>query len=373
LHVRKGQEQSDGFPFGPGFGPRFGPRMGPSFGPRFGPRGRFGPFGEEPEPEPAKTYPAIERVRYVVKEDNADRAVIKKTYEFRTLDDDTSPYLLAQGSGEIVFDKELGMPGSLDYRGTVVAIANDERVRIPLNASFQLRDPNEVAEERRQAELKAKELLAKKEADATIPDRDRVAALIQQLESKREREVLAPLKELQGLAVVPELRTRMVAALRRIVSGGENFQRMEAMKVLALWASEAEVPLLIQLITSDSGDGHWGKPELIKTLAKFPTPEACRAIASRLSHAFEDGAAQEALIQIGASAEDAVIEVLLNPQGERRGPTSARRNAAEILEKIGTQKCIEPLGKAMLDERDRWARSSLGEARDAVLARTNGQ
>ena len=334
--------------------------------------GRFGPpvgFFGRPAPRAKKVYPAIERVRYSLEDDDPDRVIIRKTYEFRTLDDGTNPFLVSRGSGEIVFDKEFGVPRSLDYRGMVVTIADNAKVRIPVNVSYQLRDPAEVAEERRQKELEKKKAEEEREREATVPDPERVAALVADLDGKQGPQLGPPLEELARRAVAAELREQVIDAMRQIIDRGERFHRGTAIKVFCHWASEKQAPLLIQMLKPGDGSA-FNNVEIIKTLGQFKTPEVIRAIAARLGYTFESQAAKEALRKIGPEAEDAVLEVLLaDPQDDPRKRQTARKAAAAVLQEIGTPKSIEPLGKAQLDEKDWVTRDALAKARNKLLER----
>ena len=124
----------------------------------------FDPFNRRPKTteKVKESYPAIERTRYEIESESETEMVIKKTYEFRTLEDDENPYMLIKGSGKLVVDKKIGMPKSLDYKGTMHRNLENSLVRIPVNVTYDLRDPAEVAEERRKRE----EALAKAKADA---------------------------------------------------------------------------------------------------------------------------------------------------------------------------------------------------------------
>ena len=316
-----------------------------------------------------KVYPAIERVRYSVKDENSDRVVITKTYEFRTLDDATNPYLVSKGSGEIVFDKEFGMPTSLDYRGLFYTVVDNATVRIPVNVSYHMRDPAEVAEERRQKELERKKAEEELKREATIPEPERVAALVADIEGTEEVKLGPLLDELGRRAVIPELREEVTDAVRRIIDGGSRFHRDAAVKVLCRWADEGQMPLLIELLGSGAG-GTFGNTEMIRTLEQFSTPEAIRAIASRLAYTFEAHTARVVLCKIGSEAEDAVLEVLLDDrQDDTRKGHSVRKAAAAVLREIGTTKSIEPLEKVLLDERDRWTRDAIANAREKIIER----
>jgi len=108
--------------------------------------------------------------------------VVTLTYEFRTLEDKDNPYMLIKGGGKLTVDKEIGMPRSLSYSGSIQRSMENVQVRIPIDVSYILRDPEEVAEERR----KRDEEIAKRNAEAA---RKRKEAAERAAEAKRIAEM----------------------------------------------------------------------------------------------------------------------------------------------------------------------------------------
>ena len=332
----------------------------------------FDPFGREEKPEEAKkTYPAVQRVRYTLQESDEQKATIKKTYSFRTLDGFFKPTLLVNGSGTVTFDKKAGMPVSLDYKGTININVDESSAEIPITVSYQIRDPARVAEEKRQAKERMEKYQEERLAKATIADPERVAELIEKVKSEDGNDLSAPLRELTERMVVPEKRGEVLEALGRILDDRENRGRRYAVDTLCHWASEEQVPLLAKTL-AECVDAHTSIEgrALINALGRFRTPESLTAIASSLQHHYNHTWAEPKLIEIGTEAEDAVLKVFGSPSPvEPMTADTVRRQAADVLRKIGTSKSIAPLEEALAAEPASSAKYTIERALKEIRAR----
>ena len=138
-----------------------GPNMGP--GRLFGPTGgRFpgtprNPLGRD-EPEETVIYmTAIERAEYKITEVKGDRVTIRKNYQFVTQEDEELPYLCVKGVGTFVFDRKIGMPATMTYRATITKNSADGTSRVPLNVSYERKDPELVKRQREEARARTLE------------------------------------------------------------------------------------------------------------------------------------------------------------------------------------------------------------------------
>ncbi len=170
------------------------------FGPGMLPHHHFDPFNRRPKAteKVKETIPAVERTRYEIESDDDTEIVIKKTYEFRTLEDNENPYMVIKGNGKLIVDRKIGMPKSLSYSGSIQRSIENAMVRIPINVSYILRDPEEVAEERR----KRDEEIAKRNAEAA---RKRKEAAERAAEAKRIAEM--PLTSEETALALADLRS----------------------------------------------------------------------------------------------------------------------------------------------------------------------
>jgi len=347
------------------------------------------------EPE-TKSHPATERISYKITSETDTLVTFTKTYEFRTLDDKVTPLFLQKGSGKIVFDKTLGMPVSLDYTATMSARADDGSVQSqPYTLSYQLRDPQKVLKEKvsssvawaarrfgealskdseRKFGLKpqaARPRQAAKPRQYSDPERvDQLIAILKKRTSEnRGRRQHGPflsdeLEELAQLEVVAK-RQQLVGKIFLYYAKQPNaFDQRVAIEGLVSWATKRQVPGMIKLLTEEVEGIDWPERQIvIRALCRFQSPQVSRAIASRLVHFTEEKEAEEALIAIGSAAEQAVSKILDHKSEE------ARESAAEILEKIGTQKSLPALKKALHEEPDHFTKNSIQEAIDAIRRR----
>ena len=105
------------------------------------------------------------------------------------------------------------------------------------------------------------------------------------------------------------------------------------------------------------------RQDIIQALSRFNSEEVYWAIASRLMYYTEDDEAKEALIGFGSDAELTVCEVLDHKSED------ARDVAVEILEEIGTSKCLPALKKAMQEEPDIFIKRDMQRTIKAIQRR----
>jgi len=343
-----------------------------------------------------KRYPATERVSYRVAKETPELVTLTKTYEFRTLEENDPPLFLQKGSGTIVFDKKIGMPISLKYKSTVSSRTDDGSVlSVPCTLSYKLRAPKEVVKEsildgiaaaaRHVGESLAKDSERKfgpkpqagrprrsvKSEPKSAPQRvDELIAIIKERTRESERRsqhgplLSQELRELAELAVVAK-RQQLVGKIFLYYTKRSNvFEQRAAAEGLVKWATKKQVPGMIKLLTQDVKGIDWPvRKIIIRALARFPSPQVSRAIASRLVYYTEDNEAKEALIGFGSAAEKAVSQMLDHKSEDARG------SAAEILEEIGTRKSLSALKKALEEEPDHFTKTNIQDAIDAIRRR----
>jgi len=347
------------------------------FGPRFGPMGpRFGPYGrDEPDEKVKASYPAVERVRYEIEHEDADEAVIKKKYEFRTLESSDDPYLSIQGSGTLTFDKRLGMPRRLEFRSTYVRNSENVSLRIPMNLAYELRDPAEVAEERRvaaerlakareEAEARAKERAAAETVARTTPNPDKVDELVNKVKSSPVPLVFQHLDALAKLAVVEDRRDDVVELAAGFLDADHDWARSSALKVIIQWApEERRVSLLNDFLRDPERDVPILARQLVfETLGESTNADVPQVLAIRLKVQADRRDAAKALVASGPAAEDAVLVLLATAP-------DVRREVADILKEIGTAKSLPALENAARDESSASIKRPLQAALEAIRKR----
>jgi HEAT repeat protein len=133
--------------------------------------------------------------------------------------------------------------------------------------------------------------------------------------------------------ITPDNRlTEVVAALVPQLENDDQWLVTDTVKALAVWQSAEAVPPLIQR-TSDNR--FLVRHEAIKALAKIKDPRAVEPILARIK---EDGfQVEDALKEMGAVAEPALIERLTNPDRE------IRRRACVILKEVGGRETLKAM------------------------------
>ena len=369
--IERSPSSGSRFGFGP-FGPGRIPAPPDPFGGRFGPGDPFG-RRSTPQDKVKESYPAVERVRYRVEKEVGNLVTITKTYEFRTLEDTEKPYLVSKGTGTVVFDKQVGMPASFNYTGAITTHSKNATLRIPLTVSYRLRDPLDIAEERRKAAkaaAKAKVEREKKAEEArklaTIPDPEACRKLLDGLKAKDGKADHWSLDPLIKRAVVPEMQDEVVELLKPYIKSSSHFTQKSAMNGIAKWSNEEHLPLLIEMLENvPRGQRAWVTANLIKAVGRYKTPEAIAAIAKFIgARGFGiDGATNQALIAMGPSAEEAVLAKF------EAGPS---RGLAGILKQIGTQKSIAVLEQAISKSGSVFDKRDYTAARDEIKKRVDG-
>ncbi len=84
---------------------------------------------------------------------------LTKTYELRVDGEspEAEPYLVVEGKGTGVFDQELGLMQSMDFRSTLVMNSNNVSVRIPVTMRFERMSADELAKEEEDRLARAKQ------------------------------------------------------------------------------------------------------------------------------------------------------------------------------------------------------------------------
>jgi hypothetical protein len=149
----------------------------------------------------------------------------------------------------------------------------------------------------------------------------------------------------------------VVAALLPLLENDDNFLVIDVIKTLAVWKSPESVPALIDRA---SDNRVFVRHEALKALAKSKDPRAVEPIVARIK---EDGfQVEDALKDMGAMAEPALIERLTNPD------TDVRRRACNILKVIGGKETLKAM-QALPTDPEFSVQVAAREATKAIVAR----
>ena len=333
----------------------------------FGGRGFPGgsPFGQPEEKETVKEIPAIAETTYRRGDELNNRVTIHKSFDFTTTDDVNQPYLSVRGKGEIVFDKSLGMPSSLDYTATLTRNNDDGAVTsIPITITFQLRDPEEVERERAAAADRAQQMRVQKEQQRTIPDPERLTALLAEVrKANGSFSALSSLKTLADVAIVSEMRIDVLQAASNHMENSNDFVKAAAAEVFVKWATDEHVDTLKKIAKSDHHMLRNARELAIERLIEMNTPGLLPELVRQMS----DSSLRYELKKILIAAGEPVEEPILNAFGDVTD-AAVRRDLVEIIKSVGTEKSV-PFLEDLSNGNDISLKFSAQRALDAVRSR----
>lgn len=334
----------------------------------FGPRGRFGspfdPFGGQPEEKTLKTYPAAQKVSWSVGRELNDRITIHKKYEFVTTDNPQKPFLSVRGSGDIVFDRKLGMPSTCDFRATLTQSDDDGVKRLPISVSYTLRDPADVRKERADALARAEERKKQQEMERTQPNPELVDELLEKIrDAEGGLGGNTHLQKLARIAVVPEKREEVLRVAGNHRKNSNGFIQASASEVFCKWCTEDGVDELWDIVNSDNHLLNNAKKQAVSRLMEIKPPDLYPRLIPLMSNSFFRYDLKKMLIKVGGEVEPYIVSEFAGVDDR-----SARRELVDILQKIGTEKCL-PLLESLVVGTDSSLRSAATRALDAVRAR----
>jgi RNA polymerase sigma factor (sigma-70 family) len=167
-------------------------------------------------------------------------------------------------------------------------------------------------------------------------------------------------KALQWFASADADHPRRAEAARemgRLLKDGGPFDKQDASRALASWATKKEVPALIEVLQEERLP-IGVKSSIMKALARLKDDRAISVLAEKLADPFENKEAIHGLIAIGQAAEEEVLKYLEHDSYQ------ARVAACKVLKEIGTKKSVAPLQTAVT----RAAREMYGGYRDVAAA-----
>ena len=288
----------------------------------------------------ARTYfTAKENTTFTLEQSTAETAVIHERFQLVTnAKSGDEPYLQQDGDGHVTFDRRSRLVRQIDSKMTIKVNEDNTTVRVPVTISVRLVDAAEL--EKLAAARKAAEAAAQarqiEEAKPKVLNSDAITALLADLQGRDIFKVNGACDKLAKSVVVNSRQAEAEEALDQLVSlGSQNFgPAKDAARALRVWGTKKSVPALAAAV----GDKDiFTRAEIMRTLAKFNDPRGAEAIANVFYIGFGRDVAIQSLTEMGPTAEPYVIP-LLNDRED-----SVRKDAAELLGKIGTDKSIAPL------------------------------
>jgi hypothetical protein len=207
-----------------------GRRPGPSF---------FSPFDRN---EPERTTAGNEGATYAVERVQGALVSIKKTYRLKSpaVDKDDQDSELT-GSGTWTFNRELGMPESLDFQQQMLIRQGNTTVTIPISIKYRRLSAEELNKmqadaQQRMAELQQKAAESKQKAEAPL-DPATKQQLVASLSSGNLARILQGLRDLEQKSP-KDTDAEIVAAIQPLLQHANRGVQDAAEKALAKWSPE---------------------------------------------------------------------------------------------------------------------------------------
>jgi hypothetical protein len=335
ISITRKSENNDPFRWGmpPGLGRPFRPR-----GPRL-PGMPRDPLGRDQPEETVKKISGLERVNYKITEVNGDRVTVRKDYQFVTQDDERLPYLILKGVGTFVFDQKFGMPVTMTYRATITTNDEDGSSSIPLNVSYELRDPTEVKRQREETRARIAEQNRKQEEKRTVPNVENVDKAIAAVESQSMTiHVVGPMRELSELAIVSEKRDKVIEIANQHMEYDNDFVAGTAAEILAKWATRVHIELLKEFVLERNFNYRKAKKIAVTRLIEFDEQEYFPRIIEEMEQSSFRYELKAILIAAGPKMEQPILDTF-----DKFSDDLPRQHLLEVLGAVGTQKSVKLL------------------------------
>jgi beta-lactamase regulating signal transducer with metallopeptidase domain len=283
---------------------------------------------------------ARERIEYAVVGQDQDAVRITKKYSLKTLAEQGVTYIDMSGSGELVFERRLGVVKSQNMKYQLRFNEKNVAVTVPFSLDCRLLSDQEMAEYKRKAEeqmAKHKaEAAARAEADKprAIPPAEK-KKLLKELHAADERRVQEAAKRLSK-AIADDDTAQMSKALCAAYKNQDDWTQAEVMAALRVWAAPDAEQLVIEASRHSS---FMVRRHAIPALGRFKTAAAAEAAVAQVAHNRHE--VEAALKAIGPAAEPATIGLL------RDSSIWVRAAAANVLAEIGSKKGLDALSKEL--------------------------
>jgi hypothetical protein len=338
-------------------GSRYRPR-------RFPPRPRM-PFAPGAPTETIKHHLAVEVCEYELAESTAGLQVIKKTYEFQTIDDVENPYFKLSGSGSIRFDRSRSMPDQIHYQLHAQVRGDDGSVgRVPIDIFCQRMTDDEMAQQAaipaQPAPQPPRSLPAPQtpRPATTIPAARPAASLddhlatIQNPNANFSQKYLA-LDAVKNTTPDDQNRKKVLDAVEPLLKDSNTSIQNTAILVFGEWGTEDRATVLFEMAGGFSQSHRWAA---MRALGKIGGKKSAEAVAKRLTDSTDRITAAAALKEMGRVAEEPVLKLIDHADEQ------VRLHVYRVLGKVGG-----PKSRAVLDDKAKsdpssYNRSAAGSA-----------
>lgn len=249
---------------------------------------------------------------------------IANEVEFRShAKTDGAPRLALKTKSEAILDPTTCLIQSLKLEGNSAVSTLDLLRKFALVATVEMVTGEELT--------RAVDEAAEKSPNLSEAEVDTLLAQIKQDDQRKRSEAA---KRLLAADLDAHAKT-MLPILMPFFNEDDHLLKMLAGRILAKAATEEHLPILYRFLKQDDAGHHH---EVIQALGRIGHKDSIQVLADIIAYGNNNAyAASEALGQYGSAAEDAALALLKEKHLE------TRRQACQILNKVGTAKSIETL------------------------------
>jgi len=330
----------------------------------------FGPFRHHPRffghplaPEPDSrekvigVTSAFERFDYELGALTEDTIEIKKRYSLKTLDDKADPKFTVKGEGAVLFDRQAGVPKSMQFDARFEVQTENVTLGIPVKFTYEQVDLTPAASAPAAPAAVAAQPTAQEQPKDRTLKAEQVDDILKRLGSNEHFAMTRALAELKNSTPGPRHK-EIAQTLEGMLKHKDWPIRQQAAEALVVWCLPENEPALLAALHDSNFTVRGGA---IRALATIPSATgAAGVVAVYADNAHE---AKPALIKMGPVAEEAVLTLV---DGEH---WVHRSEACEILGQIGSSLSLARLREAATDSNgivQMRAKSALAEVEKRV-------
>ena len=299
------------------------------------PPGGFSSFAYYPGRLPQGVLAVREKIKVKVKEVTPAAVTLEETLSLDSpLLTGSEPRVSASGAGQMVLDREKGLPKLVELECKCVVVTEELSRRSVVSLRWQLLEG--AARERALAPPPPTP------GTETKFTPEEVAKLEERLQSTTLAERQTAMRELSsGRLKTPS--AELLAQMASLASDPDDTVRHAALTILANHGTKAHVPLLIKALNDPDATL---RTSVVKGLGRLKDPRAIEPLVNLLAagqsdpsyyRPLRDNPTTEALTLMGSPAEPAVLALL------KEKNVDTRVQACTILKQIGTKKSLGPL------------------------------
>ncbi len=297
-----------------------------------GPSRPGSPYAPSSSAEVAQVYLAVELSEYELGETTPGMQIIKKVYEFRTVDNVEHPYYRMSGKGEIRFDRSKSLPEQIHYQMLLQVRSDDGTVsRVPVDVFCQRLTDAELAGINNNLSEAAKRSQERARMASVAPPVESLDQLLATLRDPQSNflKKLTAFNTIKKMPPEEKSRKAVLDASEPYLKDSNSSLQNAAIAVFGVWGTEDRAGILIEMA---GGFSQLHRTYAIGALGNIGGKNAAAAVAKRLTDSSDMYAAATALKKMGSVAEEPVLKLVDYPE------TRVREQAYQILGKVGGRK-----------------------------------